>query len=345
MTEVAARTRTLFRYDDGVWPNIAILAYLFLGYVGGLALLVSSGFIPSVLGAILVAHTLSVSAYIIHECTHGTIFTRPADNDRLGKIMAWLNGAAIAPYAGLKEKHLRHHADRMDVVTFDYRAILLAAPAWFRNAVLALEWAYIPAVEFLMRGLVAVTPFLEHDGRGQRRVLGALAVRIVFFALLACISVKAVILYALAYIIFLHILRFQDAFQHTFEVYATRALTPIPAELRRDRAYEHANTYSDVISYGIPWLNFLLLNFPYHNAHHAKPAAPWYQLTKLHKQLYGQDQTQVLPCSTLVKNYHRHRVTRVLAADYGAVSPHTVPGAARVDNFLGAVGVSFLTAV
>jgi fatty acid desaturase len=339
------KTRTLFRYADGIWPNIGILAYMGAGYLVGLALMMAHGVVANVFGVVLVAHTLTVSAYIIHECTHGTIFTRPADNDRLGKVMAWINGAAIAPYAGLKEKHLRHHADRMDVVTFDYRAILLAAPAWFRNAVLALEWAYIPAVELLMRALVAITPFQEKDSKGRARVLTVLAVRLAFFVLLAVISLKAVALYALAYVIFLHVLRFQDAFQHTFEVYPTRTLTPIPMELRRDRAYEHANTYSDVVSYGVPWLNILLLNFPYHNAHHAKPAAPWYQLTKLHDQLYGRDQTQVLPCSTLVKNYHRHRVTRVLAADYGEVAPATTPGAPRVDNFLGAVGVSFLTAV
>jgi fatty acid desaturase len=341
MTQAALKPRSLFRYADGVWPNVAALFYVTVGYVGGLMLLTMPGLLPSLLGVLLVAHTLSVSAYIIHECTHGTIFTRPADNDRLGMAMAWINGAALAPYAGLKEKHLRHHADRLDVVTFDYRALLHAAPAWFRNSVLALEWCYIPAVEYLMRGLVAVTPFLERDRAGQRRVIGVLAIRLVYFGCLAMISLKAVALYAVAYVIFLHILRFQDAFQHTFDVYATRSLTPAPAEMRRDRAYEHANTYSDVISYGIPWLNFLLLNFPYHNAHHARPAAPWYKLTSLHDELYGADQTQVLPCSTLVKNYHRHRVTRVMAADYGEVAA----AGARVENFLGAVGVSFLTAV
>ncbi len=346
MTETIARARSLFRYSDGVWPNLGVLAYLAASYIGGLVLIAAPGALPSLLGVVLLTHALTVSAYIIHECTHGTIFSRPADNDRLGLAMAWINGAALAPYAGLKEKHLRHHADRMDVVTFDYRAILQASPAWFRNAVLVLEWCYIPAVEYLMRGLVAVTPFLEKDKSGQRRVIGVLAIRAVFFGCLAFISLKAVGLYAISYIIFLHILRFQDAFQHTFDVYATRSLTPAPAEMRRDRAYEHANTYSDVVSYGIPWLNFLLLNFSYHNAHHARPAAPWYKLTSLHNDLYGKDQTQVLPCSILLRNYHRHRVTRVLAADYGEVAPSAgAPSPARVENFLGAVGVSFLTAV
>jgi fatty acid desaturase len=189
--------------------------------------------------------------------------------------------------------------------------------------------------------LVVVTTFLERDAANIRRVIGVLTIRVLLFAALALVSVKAVLLYFAAYIIFLHILRFQDAFQHTFEVYPTRSLAPIPPELRKDRAYEHANTYSDVVSYGIPWLNFLLLNFPYHNAHHARPAAPWYKLTRLHRDLYGQDKSQVLPCSTLLKSYHRYRVARVLADDYGEVAST----GARTETFLGAVGVSFLTAV
>lgn len=332
---------SLFRYSDGALPNILVLAYVGVGYIAGLAMLAAPLGVVNAIGVLLVAHTLAVSAYVIHECTHGTIFSRPADNDRLGVAMAWLNGAAIAPYAGLKEKHLRHHADRLDVVTFDYRAVLRDSPGWFRKTILALEFVHIPAVELLMRGLVVATPFLERDRRGMLRVAGVLAVRLLFFALLGSVSVKAVLLYALAYVIFLHILRFQDAFQHTFDVYATRSLAPAPAAMRRDRAYEHANTYSDVISCGVPRLNLLLLNFPYHNAHHARPAAPWYKLTKLHDELYGADQAQVLPCRILLKNYHRHRVTRVLAEDYGEVAAQ----GARVENFIGAVGVSFLTAV
>jgi len=330
-----------FRYADGVWPNMAVIFYAFAGYAAAVWMLTAPGLGWNLAGVALLAHALTVSAYMMHECAHGAVFARPARNDVLGKAMGWLNGAAVAPYAGIKEKHLRHHADRMDVVTFDYRAVLHAAPAWARGGVLALEWAYVPAVEFLMRGLVVATPFLERDGNRRRRVVAVVAARLAAFAALAMISVKALALYAVAYVLFLHVLRFQDAFQHTFDVYATRSLTPAPAAVRRDRAYEHANTYSDVVSVGIPWLNVLLLNFPYHNAHHAKPAAPWHQLPQLHETLYGADQAQVLPCRTLVASYHRHRVARVLAADYGAVAPE----GDRAGGFLGAVGVSFLTAV
>ena len=45
----------------------------------------------------------------------------------------------------------------------------------------------------------------------------------------------------------------------------------------------------------------------------------------------------------LLKAFHQHRVTRVLSSDYGEVRGPEVPG--RADGFIGAVGVSFLTAV
>lgn len=333
--------RPLFRYSQGVLLNVLAVSYAIFGYVAGVVCLTLENTWFNVAGVFLSAHALSVSAYIIHECTHGTIFIRPLDNDRLGKVMSWLNGACIAPFTGLKEKHLRHHADRLDVVTFDYRAVLRASPAWFRNGVLALEWAYIPAVEFLMRSLVVAAQFTEPGIARKQRTIVILSIRLLLFAVLAIISLKAVVLYAVSYLLFLHILRFQDAFQHTFDLYATHSLTPAPPELRRDRTYEQANTYSDVISYGHPLLNVLLLNFCYHNAHHAKPAVPWYELPKLHKGLFGDDQSQVLPCSILLRSYHRHRVTRILADDYGIVRAD----GARADDFLGAVGVSFLTAI
>jgi hypothetical protein len=69
--------------------------------------------------------------------------------------------------------------------------------------------------------------------------------------------------------------------------------------------------------------------------------ASWAQLPALHRALYGEGDRQVIPCATLLANFHRHRVARVTSDDYGEV------GAAgdRTGGFIGAVGVSFLTAV
>jgi fatty acid desaturase len=233
---------------------------------------------------------------------------------------------------------MRHHTDRADVVAFDFRAILLRHPLRLKT-LQALEWAWIPAVDLYMHGLVLTLPFLQADRRALRaRVLTVLLVRVGLFALLALVSLKALLLYALAYLLFLHLPRFMDVHQHTYELTESLAAVRAPLPDGRDRAYEERNTFSNPVSLRHPWLNLLWLNFGYHNAHHVHPTTPWYALPALHRELYGDSCAQALPFAALVRAYARHRVARVLNAD---------PPDMRVDvpqDFVGVVGVSFLTA-
>jgi len=136
-------------------------------------------------------------------------------------------------------------------------------------------------------------------------------------------------------------LRFMDAFQHTYEVFASSSLQAAPGDPKRDLRYEYENTYSNLIAERCWWLNLLVLNFAYHNAHHVRPSVPWYRLRSLHGSLYGGKDRQVIACRELLGSYHRHRVARILADDCGSVAA----GGDRAGSFLGAVGVSFLTAV
>jgi fatty acid desaturase len=333
--------RALFRHPRGFAPNLLAIAYTCFAWSVGVWLLARPDLGLNAAGVLLTAHGLVYSAYLLHDCAHHAIFAAPAVNDRAGVALSWLNGACIAGYAGLREKHLRHHADRLDVVTFDYRAVLKRAPRWVGQSVLALEWAHVPAVELLMRALMIGEPFVHRTARGRRRVTAVLLVRGGLFVVLALVSIKALLLYALAYLLFLTVLRFMDAFQHTYELFPTRSLEPAPADPRRDRRYEYENTYSNLLSVKFPWLNLLALNFPYHNAHHARPAVPWHDLPKLHRSLFGAADPQVIGCHTLLATYHRHRLARVCADDYGAVSAD----GDRTRSFIGAVGVSFLTAI
>lgn len=173
------------------------------------------------------------------------------------------------------------------------------------------------------------------------RLIAIIVVRAAAFALLGWYSPKALLLYAVAYMIMLHVLRFADAFQHTYDAFAVLEGGEIPNDKVRDHAYEQANTYSNLVSVAHPALNLLLLNFSYHNAHHEKPIVAWHDLPKLHAQLFPREYVQVIPMRDLLRGHHRDRVRRVVADDYGAVGK----GPNRADTFLGAVGVSFLTAV
>jgi len=344
----------IFRRADGVLPNLLVIFYTVIGWPAGILLLLQAQWAWNCLGVLLTAHTLVFSGYLIHDCAHHAIFKSAAANDRLGRFMTWINGACLANYAGLKKKHLRHHSDRLDVVTFDYRAALWRCPVWLRRAVLGLEWCYIPAVEFIMRGLVIAAPFAAPtqaspdpqaraaNRTARARVLLFAGLRIAGFGVLGFVSLKALMLYALAYVLFLNVLRFMDAFQHTYEVFVSRTLVAAPPDPRRDLNYEYENTYSNLVAEHPWWLNLLVLNFSYHNAHHVRPAEPWYRLPALHRALYGDGRDrQVIPCRELFASFHRYRVRRVLAADYGLVAP----AGDRAAAFMGAVGVSFLTAV
>ena len=334
----------MFRTPDGAAPNIAALAFTLLGYgFSVFALTLPSG-VLNLLGFAGLTLTLIWSAYFIHEFAHQAIFRSAEANERWGTLMSWLNGACYARFAGLRRKHMRHHVERADVVTFDSRGFLLASPAWFRRGVLVLEWAYFPAVEFLMRGFVIAKPFMHGGSLADRaRIVVIAVIRLGAFAALGWYSPKALALYFAAYLVFVTVLRFADCFQHTYDSYPILGDTPIPNDKVRDRAYEQANTYSNVFGIDNFWLNLLWLNFGYHNAHHDRPTVAWHRLPAYHRELYGDEYRQVVPVSQLLKAFHQHRLTRVLSGDYGEVLDPTVRG--RADGFVGAVGVSFLTAV
>jgi fatty acid desaturase len=328
----------IMRQREGAWRHGLVLGYGVVGYACALLMLGAEGWFISAIGMLLLAHTLVISSYLVHECTHNTIFADLRWNARLGELLDWLAGASYGSYNDIRRKHLRHHADRADVIAFDYRALLLRHPLALK-LVQALEWCYIPAVDLLMHALVILLPFIGERRRKHRvRVLVTLFSRVLFFTLLALYSFKALILYLPAYLLFLHVMRFMDVHQHTYDVVTTLDDKPATQGKAYDRAFEDRNTYSNVISLRYPWLNLLMLNFGYHNAHHVRPTAPWFALPELHQRYFGEDRSRLLPFSKLLHSYHRYRVARVLNGD----APDSQ---VSIDSpMMGVVGVSFLTA-
>jgi fatty acid desaturase len=348
-----ARRPALWRHADGALPNTLALGWMLSCWIASLAMLVSGPGWLRLAGTLTLAHAMILSAYFLHEFAHHSIFRNPAVNRRWGEAMSWLAGSAYARFDDLRHKHMRHHVDRADIITFDVRRFLREGPAWLRRLVLACEWAHIPAVEVLMHGYVIVQPFIVPERRDRRaRVLGVLALRLSAFALLAWASVWALLGYGIAWLLMVTVLRYADAYQHTYEGFslldAKAPVPPVaPGAPPRDAAYEQHNTYSNLVSTRWPWLNLLLLNFAFHNAHHERPIEPWYRLPALHAALYPEaaghpeGHAQTLPMARYLRSYHRHRLSRVLEDDYGVVGS----GPDRADGFRGAYGVSFLTAV
>lgn len=337
-------SKPLFRYADGRLPNTLAISYSLVGYVLGIVLLLADAWLFKAAGTLLLAHAMIIGAYLMHEFAHGTIFSVPKHNARVGQLFSWMTGGCYAEFQDLRRKHMRHHVDRADVLTFDSKAFINDLPRWVRKLILALEWAYIPAVELLLHSYVVLLPFISNSVKQRARrgvVARVLIIRLLAFGLLGWLAPAALVLYALAWLMMITVLRFTDAYQHTYDAFAVLEEGDIPADKLRDRAYEQENTFSNLVSLRWPWLNLLVLNFTYHNAHHDKPVAPWYRLPALHAELYREGYRQIVPMRELVGSFHRYRLRRVTDDDYG----HFGEGPQRAAGFYGAVGVSFLTAV
>jgi fatty acid desaturase len=317
-----------------LWNAIAI-SYTLLGYGGGIVLLLLPQLWLNLAGLLLLSHSLILSAYLSHELMHGSIFTSMQCNARWGNVMLWLNGGCYARFKDLARRHIAHHADRVDFSAFNLADALRALPAPIRWGILALEWVYIPAIAFWLRWRSMLLPFVSGSRCDERwRIALLLLIRGSLFTLLALVSVKALFLYFLAYLVMITVLRWQDAFQHTYEVFPIGTSLP-----KRDRAHEQANTFSTLISQQYPWLNLVLLNFGYHNAHHEVMSCPWYALPDLDRAIFTGTEVHYIPLRQLLRNYHRFRLTRFFSGQGEAVN---AAGQPTPDRFYGAIGVSFL---
>jgi fatty acid desaturase len=332
--------RGLFRDREAALANTFVLAWTCAGWLGSFVLMDAHAGILNIAGALLCAHTMLLAAYLIHEAAHQTLFAQHWANAAAGEAMNFIAGSAYASFERIRHMHIRHHLDRADLTCFDFKGLMRRRPG-VRWTLQILEWAYVPATEVLMHWQVIARPFfVASQRRHLPRVVAMLIVRCGLLALLGFWSLKALMFYVLATALQLHALNFFDAFHHSFEQYFVAADEPVPMA-GRDREYEHAHTYSNLISTRLAWLNLLTLNFGYHNAHHHRASVPWYRLPALHRDLYGEPSDAVRPVSELLRTWHRNRVRRVIAEDYGVPAPG--PGGA--DNFVGAHGVSFLTVV
>ncbi|MEL6224732.1 MAG: fatty acid desaturase [Cyanobacteria bacterium J06627_8] len=315
--------------------NGVAIAYTLIAYVSGVALLFSSNGWLNAVGVLLLTHGLIYSAYLSHEFMHGTIFTGRRWNAHFGTLMFWLNGACYAQFDDLMRLHIAHHVDRVDFSAFDMVHALNTMPKVLRWSILVLEWMYIPAIAFWLRWRsIASVWFKPSRYHEQGRVIVTLIIRGSLFALMGWYSPKAVVLYVVAYVGMITVLRIQDAFQHTYEVFPVG--TPLPA---RDRTHEQHHTFSTLLSQRHPWLNLLLLNFGYHNAHHDLMKCPWHRLPELDQALFKGDEVHYISLAQQLRNYHRFRVSRIFSGQGQAADENRQP---TPDTFYGAIGVSLL---
>ncbi len=317
-----------------LWNWIAII-YILLGYGSAFFLLLLSSLSLNSIGVLLLTQSLVYSAYLSHEFMHGNIFKDRHWNTIFGTLILWLNGGCYNTFQALTLQHIAHHVDKFDVFTFEPVAALQKQPPIIRQIILVLEWLYFPIMGFWSRWRALTAPFWNSERKNERwRVIYILSLRSILFAFLGILSVKALLLYFVSYVGMITVLRWADAFQHTYEGFPPGV--PLP---KRDRTHEEAHTFSTLLSCRYPWLNILLLNFGYHNAHHAVMKCPWHSLQELNIELDREGKIRYVSLWEQLRNYHRFRLIRFLQGQGEAIDKD---GKRTFDAFYGAHDVSFL---
>mgnify|MGYP006156169569 FL=1 len=329
------------RDPKGARHTAAVLIYIAVAYIGGWIAIFNQSATINVIGVIALTHGMIIAAYLLHDCSHNTIFVSTSKNAYLGKILNWLVGSCYGRYEDIRYKHMRHHVDNYDPVVWDYRSFL-KRHKFLEAVVKAAEWAWIPAVEIMMHVMLVVAPWSIESKRGQRRrIIQVLLIRTALLTTVFVFSPVAFLLYVLAQLLLFTVLRFMDCYQHNYEVVFNLEDKSADLPYRGDAEYEQRNTYSNLLSARFPKLNLLVLNFCYHNAHHEKPTLGWYLLPALHAQMYPAVEPQTLGFIEQSRSFHKHRMARIYAEDYG---DDEVKESLKQGRAVGADALSFLTA-
>ena len=340
--------RPAFKNSDGTLYHGSAIAYALLAYGIGIAGLFHESWFINALATLLLAHGMTIAAYMVHECGHNIVFKQNADNARLGKFLIWICGAAYGTYEDIRYKHFRHHVDVDDVVWFDYERFFRERPSVLR-IIRALEWCYIPAHDLLMHFIMVFTSFVIPERRNQRvRNVSVILIRGGIFFTMLWFFPKVALLYAVAYMAMMTVLRFMDSLQHDYGYHLT-LFSKEPSPHKGDFPFEQEHTFSNPHSFEREWINGLTLNFGFHNAHHAKPITPWWRLPALHRELFGDDPANVIPLWPQLRIFHKYRLTRIAG---GSADPDAAAtdvwgrgflSAAREGRATGGNAASFLT--
>ena len=328
---------------DSLLYNGSALLYSVTAYFSGIIGLFSQDILINIISIFVLAHGMIIAAYLVHECAHNLIFRNMLHNTYLGRALTWLCGASYGTYEDIRYKHFRHHVDNDDVVWFDYEDFFRNHPLILKITQI-LEWFYIPIHEIIMHIIMAFTSFFIDERRDQRkRNIFVLLVRASLFISIAFYFPVVALYYLVAYVIMMTVLRFMDSIQHDYSYNLTLFSNERP-ERKGDFEWEQEHTFSNPISMKIPVLNWLVLNFGFHNAHHSDMTIPWYQLQEKHKEMFGDNSRNHVPFLAQLKIFHKQRVNRIID-NHTELSPtgHDYLVAARKADVSGGNAASFLT--
>ncbi len=195
-----------------------------------------------------------------------------------------------------------------------------------------------------MHFIMMFSSFIIPQRKNQRsRNTAVIIIRFSLFLILMLLFPKVGVLYIFSYVLLLTVLRFMDSIQHDYP-YNLTLFSRDKAPRKGQYEWEQEHTFSNPHSFDIEPVNWLTLNFGFHNAHHNNLTVPWYRLPKKHRELFGESPENVVPFLSQLKIFHKNRVIRIYGNhDDNAPSGKDYLIAARKGETSGGNAASFLT--
>jgi len=304
--------------------NVAVISTIAVLYGGGMVLITRPQPWLAAAGVVVLLSAMLLAWYLSHDCAHHLVFRGKRSNHALGELLSWINGVGYFRFDEYCKYHIQHHTKQVDFIGVDINAALATMPRWAARCLIMLEAAYIPAMYGFIK-LVAIVAVLRGPDRWYRvRTAAMIVITVGFFAGLAWSGIAAVVCYLLVVALRVHCVRFVDAFQHSYtQIAADHATSP------KGKQYEQHHTFSFPVARRFSALNLLILNFGYHNAHHALPSCPWYNLPAVDALVASSTAASGaapdpaaspivrLRFTELLRGYHRHRTYRITTTDEG----------------------------
>ena len=302
------------------WATIATILAL---YIGGITLIMLSEPYIALLGVIPLTVSMILSWYLSHDCAHLLVFRGRKYNDLLGDLLAWINGLLYFNFHEYRKDHLRHHLEQVDLIGVGVDKLLSMLPRPFGKLSLFLERCYIPVIHFIIKIYNIRSVIQSKNTTSICRATLVSVASISFLVLLTLIHWWALLLYFFAVIIRIHCVRLVDAFQHSYlQIDPSNKMKP------QNKLFEQQNTFSYPVARRFKFFNFIILNFGFHNAHHAITGCPWYNLPKLDEIIAGyntspQDASNLknkdssINFFSLIYHYHKKLTHRITSTDEG----------------------------
>lgn len=318
------------------WRSLVVVAYILVGYLSGIAMILNGSFVMGIVGTLLLTHTTVLSGLLNHEFIHRVVVRNARINDWLGNLMSMLNGACQVPFDMLRRQHMAHHVHKVGYDSFSVTQWAMALPKPLRECVLALEFCYFPILTFVARARALTYPFRSDKYRNLRpRIVLVTALRVLMLGVFYWVNPWSLVWLFLAHVFMVTIFRLYDCYHHTFQIIPLHSQLP---EL--PQGYEQERTFSSLLSRKHSWLNSIFLNYGYHNAHHYLFAAPWYQLPQIDRLMFGASECRHILFRDWIRWYHRNRIQRI---KLGLGSPGLNVDRPQLDSFYGIImNLSFL---